>query len=238
MRTLRFAPAAVMLALLACHDQPTGPAGVALALSADSHDFGEVESGQSSKPFPLTVTNTGFSTTRTLTAGFTNLTGEFHLSQDDCSGRTLEAGASCQIDITMLGSGSGIARTVLTVGDSPSDTASAALQGVMVFRRIFVTNENVGDFGHVAVGTVSPPRTFILENQGTVVTATLRVFLTGESAEFHVTDDECTGHALNPQDVCTVTVEFQPQVSGTKQAYVFFAGAPSEWFVAGLSGDS
>jgi hypothetical protein len=87
---------------------------------------------------------------------------------------------------------------------------------------LFIPNRNLGSesFGEVAVGDVSPPRSFQvrspLEYPSTVVA------LEPGDASFQITDDRCTGVTLRPSGSggCTVTVTFSPRTTGQTTAGV------------------
>ena len=229
MRTLSWTVAALAFALVSCHDQPAGPDEASLALSADSHDFGEVEVGVPAPAFVLTVTNGGSRPTGQLSARFTTLTGQFQLGPDRCSGQELAPGASCQIQVTLLTGTWGPAQVVLSVSAPGNDSVLATFRGSGFVRRIALINEAVGDFGQVVLGGEAPTETLTIVNRGTIATAALAVLLTGpDSAEFAIASDLCSGQSLSPEATCTVAIRFAPSLEGTKEAYATIVGDPHE----------
>lgn len=216
------------LALASCHDA-AGPDRAILALSTTSHDFGEIEVGQPSEAFVLTVSNGGQSPTAQLSARFSSLTGQFRLTPDQCSGQVLAPGGSCQVHVSLMTGAPGPAEVVLTVSAPGNDSASATFRGIGIVHRIALVNEAVGDLGQVVLGVEGPPQTLTVANRGTVPTAALSVLLTGpDSADFEIASDLCSGRRLSPEETCAVEIQFDPTLGGTKEAYAWIVGSPRE----------
>jgi hypothetical protein len=72
-------------------------------------------------------------------------------------------------------------------------------------------NPSEFDFGEVSVGGASP-KTFVLRNTAGKSSGEISISLSG-SAAFQLTDDRCTGIALNKDKTCSVTVEYAPSTT-------------------------
>jgi RHS repeat-associated protein len=97
------------------------------------------------------------------------------------------------------------------------------------------------DFGYVAVGTSSGPKTFTVSNTGKDDLTLSRTALTGDAAaEFAVRNDNCAEHTLAASQTCTVDVVFSPVSSATKKADLTIASddAQTPLLQVALSGDS
>ncbi|MEW5830355.1 MAG: LamG-like jellyroll fold domain-containing protein, partial [Chloroflexota bacterium] len=78
-------------------------AGFGLGVDPSSYDFGNQGTGTSSAPYTFTATNGDTPTT----IGTLSISGEFSLSDDQCSGQTLGAGVSCTFDVVFSPATSG-----------------------------------------------------------------------------------------------------------------------------------
>lgn len=75
------------------------------------------------------------------------------------------------------------------------------------------------DFGTTNVGSTSSPQVFTVSNVGTANLIIGQVTLTGAgAAEFSVSSDGCSGHAIAPLFNCTVQATFSPTSAGAKNA--------------------
>jgi hypothetical protein len=91
-------------------------------------DFGSVMVGQASAARTFTVTNVGTSST-SVALSSDNEIDQFAITQDQCSGATLAAGASCTFRVALrpLGVGQGIFARI--IASSASNDAIAVLTG-------------------------------------------------------------------------------------------------------------
>jgi hypothetical protein len=124
---------------------------------------------------------------------------------------------------TRVAGGSGNAGSQGTSPGTTSGATSAEDPGVAVQvggPMLFVPNLNPRSesFGEVAVGAVSPPRSFQVRSP-LPYPATVVALEPGD-ASFQLTEDRCTGATLPPNGSggCTVTVTFSPRETGRTTA--------------------
>ena len=94
-----------------------------ISYSPTSHDFGNVEPGNSSMPQVFTLSNTG---TVDLVIGAINLTGtdgaEFSIQNDLCSGQTVAPAASCTIEAVFSPTSEDLKSANLSIPSNDHDT--------------------------------------------------------------------------------------------------------------------
>lgn len=216
--------------------------GVTPSLSLDppTHDFGSVLVGASAAPATVTVSNDGTGPA-TLPAGAATLAGvgaaAFAISDDDCSGATLAAGAECTVVVAFTPSSTGAAAATLELsGDGAA--LSTALSGTGVAPLLSLLPD-AHDFGAVLLGERAAAASFTVANEGSGP-ATLpagAVVLGGAGASaFAVTDDDCSGAELAAGEECTVAVVFAPSAVGAATATLEVADGDGGSLSAALSG--
>jgi Collagen triple helix repeat (20 copies) len=92
------------------------------------------------------------------------------------------------------------------------------------------------DFGAQALDTIGAAHT-ITVTAGSEALQIQKV-LTGEddSSDFVVTDDECTGETLQPEEKCSFVVRFAPSAAGVRSASVILRTAPTTDLEVSLAG--
>jgi len=114
--------------------QPTKPpAPTGLSISPTTKDFMAVPTGDSSPSQTFTVTNNGPDKSGTLTVDFeTGNTNQFAISNDNCSGKQIDAGTTCTVDAALQPTTADSLTTNLVVkSDVAADgTATATLSGI------------------------------------------------------------------------------------------------------------
>jgi uncharacterized repeat protein (TIGR01451 family) len=195
-------------------------------VSPASLDFGDVPVGSPSASQQVTVTNTAAAGAGDLHIGQLMTTGanasSFGLGADQCSNTSLAPGASCTLVVTFLPTARGAASATLQVPDDAADSPqSVALSGTGVGPVAEVTPSSI-DFGAVAVGTTSAPRTVTITNTGDtgqdlVLTADS---ITGPNAgDFAFVSERCvTSGVLAAGSSCTIELSFTPSASGIRTA--------------------
>jgi hypothetical protein len=88
-----------------------------------------------------------------------------------------------------------------------------------------------------ALDTVSPPQPIVL-TAGSEVLSIRHVLSAGEDASgFFVTNDQCTGEELQPEESCTVDVRFVPSSAGPRSAKLLVRAASGATLEASLQGE-
>lgn len=169
-----------------------------------SFDFGSVAVGTTSAGQTVTITNVSDGPqTLDLAGGAAGVFG----GVQNCQGRTLAPGESCQVtyEFTPTAAGATTDTTTLqvngqTVNFDFAGTGGSGTDAFLVSPRRF-------DFGHVAVGTASVEQTVTITNvSGTPQTVDLAG---GAAGEFGGVQN-CQGRTLAPGESCQVTYQFTP----------------------------
>src|SRR3954447_9561 len=115
---LLFVSALAAAALLGC--PPPGPESVVFEVTADSSaNFGSVPVNGQSQELTFTVKNTGGGRSDTIAMTTEGIAAAaFRVTTDGCSGTSLEAGATCQVGVTMSPRNAGTKTALLTARDS------------------------------------------------------------------------------------------------------------------------
>lgn len=79
----------------------------------------------------------------------------------------------------------------------------------------------LADFGDVVVGETSSATTFTIRNAGTAASSVISVTIGGADAgDFSFASNDCAGMELEPDETCTVSIEFSPSSVGNASATV------------------
>jgi hypothetical protein len=215
---LSAAPAAGSLSVLAAATYgrgvwqiPLWTAGMQLTtaiVSPDSLTFGEQTYGTTSSAQTVTLTNTG-GIALELTAFAIN--GDFR-EIDDCTSRTLNAGASCAIHVTFTPTQTGSRIGTLKIsGNVAGGQLSVDLDGTGTSAGTVISlAPSAIDFGQIEVGKTSTALQITAENSGSVAMPVASVNVT---APFVLASNGC-GTSLAANSDCQLTVEFAPKQSG------------------------
>ena len=92
-----------------------------------------------------------------------------------------------------------------------------------------VLNRRDRDFGHLAVGTVTPSQPLRLANEGETTLHLGSVSLAGPAPrDFSITGDGCSGRSLPPGQECSVEIAFVPAGLGPRDALLVIAPAGTD----------
>jgi subtilisin family serine protease len=195
------------------------PAMPDISVAPTSHDFGDVTVGKSSTVKTLTVSNTGDGD---LEIGQLALTGgDFLISIDNCSKKTVVAGGNCTVKVTFKPQTEGAKKATLSIPSNDPDTATAmvALSGKGIAVVVPIPDISVTpmshDFGDVKVNESSSV-TVTISNTGDGDLAIGQLALTG--GDFIISSDNCSNTTVAAGGNCTVKVTFNPQSEGAKKA--------------------
>ena len=189
---------------------PLWTAGAQLAtgsVSPATLTFANQAYGTTSSAQTVTLTNTG---SVALTPSSIAVSGDFS-ETDNCLHATLNAGASCTVQVTFTPSQTGtrtgqlaIAANVsggqLTVGLTGTGVSSGAMQ---------LSPASIG-FGTVEVGTTSSALQVTVQNSGSVAISITSITAT---APFQLASNAC-GTSIAANSACQLTVDFAPTQAG------------------------
>lgn len=206
-------------------------AAPAVSASPTSLSFGNINTGSSSAPQVITVSNTG-------TGGATGMAypaAPSGYSRSTTCAATLAAGASCTISFTFSPAGAGSANANWTItGDSGiSVPVSLTGTGVAAAPNLGAAPPSVS-FGSVNVGQTSPGTNVTITNNG-AGGATGVGFINSNAAEFLVSGNTC-GATLASGASCGLSIAYKPTAAGADNAMltVNYTGGPA--VVINLSG--
>jgi hypothetical protein len=211
----------------------------ALALSPDHGTFDPLPAGQVGNETVFTVKNTGGAATTALTAMLTGTSaGEFKLSTDGCTGKTLAGSATCMVGVkfapTTMGT-PGMESAVLSVSATTGGTTTANLSGTLLGPAAISIVPTDQDFLMVVQGQASAEYTFTVTNKGGVATGALAAGIS-PTGEFAITTNGCDGMTLAPNTSCKVGVTMTPNDVGARGATLTVRGTPGGAAVATLRG--
>jgi hypothetical protein len=199
-------------------------ADVKIGISPATKDFGEVVVGTTSATQVFTITNTG-----RLPLGITGVKlggaspGAFTVSNDACSGTTLQPGGTCDVVAAFAPNAAGPRTALLTFNDNaPGPPQTVPLAGTGVAPEFSVAPTTY-DFGGETIGLTSAAQTFKVTNDGTSDLHIRAVELQGTGADqFTITRNTCLDSPVAPQGTCEVDAVFEPRrVGGTTAQLVF-----------------
>ena len=166
----------------------------------------------------LTVTNTGAAAMYQLFPFVTS--GEFSVLGGDCGAYTgpyfaLNPGGTCQLVVGFFPTSLGVQSGSLQLFFNEGSSATVGLSGKGV-NVLFDVTPMGADFGAVALGSTSAPRSFTVTNDSAAsVTLATSTFASG----FSITGGTC-GASLAAGSSCTVDMEFQPLYLGSHNGWL------------------
>ncbi|HEY1255416.1 MAG TPA: choice-of-anchor D domain-containing protein [Terracidiphilus sp.] len=182
------------------------PAGV--NISPAQIAFPITLAGQSSlSPTPVTLTNTGQSSTNALSL---SATSPFGLVLNTCQGTTLAPGRSCTVWVNFTPQVNGSYSGTMTV---QSPAASVALSGTGGVPGSVSFLPSLLSFMQTGVGQTSGPSTVTITNPDGVTT--LNSLAVQVTAGFQLLSTTCPT-TLGPGASCTATIEFAPVSAGAQ----------------------
>ena len=184
--------------------------------------FGNITVGQTSAAIAVTVSNSGGAAASSVTLNNSNA-AEFLVIGNTC-GTTINAGASCALNVAYAPSATGTDNATLTLNYGGGGALSISVSGTGVNGTpppigqlslpgtVTMTNQNVG--------TVSAPRAVTVTNVGNAAVAVTAI-TSSNAAEFPVSGSTCT--TVNAGASCTFNITFQPSAAGARTATITFA---------------
>jgi len=192
--------------------------------SPASVDFG-AQPVSTSQSRTVTLTNDGIATLSISAATLNDTTGAFSATNDGCSGHSLNPGGACNITVRFLPTPSQSSYSAsLAFTDSGGDSPQRIQLAGSVSQSTVTLTPNTLDFGNQIVGSAQT-KTITLRNSGTTALGISSTGLGGTA--FTVSDDQCTSKTLQPNQLCTVTIRFQPpDKAGYSERFFFSDNAP------------
>lgn len=198
--------------------------------SPTSLNFGSQPQGTVSNAQTVTLTNTGDASLQIngINIGGMN-TADFTFAGFTC-GTSLEAGASCTVNIVFMPQGVGAFSAELDISDN-SGNVPGAMQVIPLTGTGTPPAPIVGlapmmlNFGTEVVGGTTGPQTVVLTNSGSAPLLISTILVTGANAnEFNLLPSgmpcPTNGNSLAAGANCDIVADFAPLSSGTKSAAI------------------
>ena len=191
-----------------------------LTASPTTESFGTVAVGQQSASAAVTITNAGDAETTPLVLDISGADEAAFGIDSGCSGQALAPAATCTVHLHFSPSQAASAQATLTVSSDGGASATVALTGTGATPGALALSPSTQDFGTGVVGNAAgAPTSFTLKNTGGVGLDGVSVSLTGgDSGDFSIASDACSGKSLAAGATCAVGVAFGPKTVGSKAA--------------------
>jgi hypothetical protein len=138
-------------------------------------------------------------------------------TQTNNCGSSLDAGASCTINVSFKPTNTGTRAGTLSVTDNASGSPQkVALTGTGVIPAVNLAPTSL-NFGKIPVGTTSAPMNVTLSNPGTGILLISSMALTGPNPADYAQTNNCGG-SVAPGASCTITITFTPGATGNRNA--------------------
>jgi hypothetical protein len=153
-------------------------------------------------------------------------TSDYSVSNDNCSGTTMNQGDTCTVAVTFTPSSAGSDDGTLTISDDDTTdgvtSQGLTLHGTGVADQFSVAGGPL-DFGNQRVGTTSTNQSVIVTNNTDYDANPANANVTGPNAgDFGASG--CSGTVPATGGTCSVNVNFTPGATGTRAATLNVAG--------------
>jgi hypothetical protein len=201
-----------------------GPTPVVGFAPASPIDFPDVDTGTSTAPISITVTNSGGADLHisSVTLTGTNPT-DFAISSNTCVTAPVVVNSTCTVAVTFAPTGTGERQANLQFTDDASSSPQIlALTGnglAPATPGVTVAPSSPIILPSTTQGATSVPVVVTITNSGNATLNVSAVTLTGANAsDFALAPDNCTGKAVAANATCTVGITFTPSATGMRQA--------------------
>lgn len=210
---------------IGCDNVPDVPR---LVSSPASYNYNSVSIGQKSASATYTVSNSGKAnfTVKEITKAGSN-PGEFHKVADNCTGKTLDfhsgANNSCtfqyQFSPETPGAKSANLLILTDIFKNAQSTIAVSGQATTVQNIQVVPGTDI--FQQIPAGVTSSPHFYTVTNTGPGSLQIGNLGITGiNSADFKVSNDQCSGRTLSSKAICTFQAVFRPASQGNKSSSI------------------
>jgi hypothetical protein len=204
----------------------TGTGVLQVTVSPATLAFGS--QGLNSPTNAMTVTvqnNTSSQTSLNFSIGGVN-PNDFQLSPaSTCNGNTLAAQSTCTISVQFDPQATGSRSATLNFSGTPDTTQpSVSLTGTGVLQ-VTVSPATLA-FGSQGLNSPTNAMTVTIQNNTNSQTSLNFSIGGGDSNDFQLTPTTTCGSTLPAQSSCTISVQFDPQATGSRIATLNFSGTP------------
>ncbi len=185
------------------------PAAPGIAVDPTTLNFADQQAGTISAALSVTVTNSGEAP---LTVSSVNASGDF-IESDNCTSAAIPPGMTCTVQVSFLPAQAGARTGLLTIyGNAPGGQATVTLTGNGTAAAAIVLTPVSLIFPATNLGVTSAVQNITVSNLGGTLATLSSETVTGD---FTISQNTC-GTGLAPQTGCTVSIVFQPTVSGSR----------------------
>ena len=212
-----------------------------LATTQAPHDFGDVTEGETSGLLPVTIRNSGGSTSSAIAVALVG-TDPAHFEivptgdATDCADATLEPDTTCTVQVRFAPQSAGARSAELEVSATDGGTVTVDLSGNGLSPGdLEITAGGTLAFGTIEIQSMSGTQTVTVRNNGGSPTAALETIL-GDTTNYTITSDACGGSPLGAGASCNVVVRFDPTAVGSLPTQVSVRESPVVGVSASASG--
>jgi hypothetical protein len=207
-----------------------------LSFHPGNHDFGIQPVNGEQQRFNFQLENDGEAGVKVGGPDFAGGSNSFWINNNDCSGRWMEPGETCSIEVGFGPNNPGAYSTQLRV-NANGENFTAQLSGEGG-RPVIEATPNPADFGAATVGSAGATRNIVLSNSGNIgASFFIAVISGGDAGSFHLVEENCTAARLQPSSTCTAKVRFGPLSSGQRTARLSFFGEGEGGMQVALNGE-
>lgn len=143
---------------------------------------------------------------------------DWSVASQDCTGRPISGGESCQVAVRVSPSAPGPSNAILTVvSNAFGSPHQVGLSGTGIAPTVVLDPLEI-DFGTVAIGNTSAGRAVTVANAGTAdLTVQLAQINQGDTGDFSIAANQCT-NVLSSGQSCILRVSFHPTKGGVRNA--------------------
>jgi hypothetical protein len=194
--------------------------GAAFAVDPKSLQFGDHMVGSGLERQKVVVTNRQSSALRGLEVELVGENAGFSVTKESCSGRSIDPGESCVIQVGFAAPEEGDFNGLLHLGNDRLGLLGLEVEGRGVAPR-WVLSTDALDLGQVRVGSKSDPLGVELANEGSAAAKVSKVEIIGADAkQFKKGSDSCTEKSIEPGSSCLVEIAFLGDREGPHHAEV------------------
>ncbi len=202
----------------------------AATLSTSSLAFGSENTGSSSAPQTVVLTNSGSASLSITSIAVTGASSSQFLETNNCGG-VLAAGSNCTVSVTFVPTVSGTASAAVTITDNAAGSPqTVSLLGTGVAPAVLLSPTNL-TFASQIVGTTSPAQTVTLTNSGSAALAITSITASAEYAQTNT-----CGTSVAAGAACSISVTFTPTATGTQTGTVTIVDNAGSSQVVNLTG--
>ncbi|MFT5140809.1 MAG: hypothetical protein ACI9CB_002474 [Rhodothermales bacterium] len=207
-------------------DAPSSPDNVAVTgtgtvpkvtLSPDHMMFEPQAVGTNALPQTLVITNTGKADL--VISALNSTLPDFTLISENCVGKTLASGSTCQILVGFIpGRDGGISSAIEINSNASTSPDNVIVSGTGIGSAAELLSPTELHFGPQPLGTPTAPSVVTVTNSGS---ANLNIAsLSSDNTEYVIVSDECTGQSIAPSGTCQFSVQFNASFLGIQIGHI------------------